>query len=613
MLKKNRCLQGAVAFMQAAALLAIGTAAQASSVGTPPGGNREPINFVAGSPFSHSTWTPAHNAHIPGIANGIGLAKHGMGLDLTSTNDSISIGHGLIHGHNTVTIRFDDLSGGGDIVTHETFRANQSVTPAEFVAILEVLANRGRGTQTLELDPSGIAEGGTFSLNHLISPRITTLVIPQNVTAQDNIRLNPLMGMMGPMVNDGTIDFFSTSNRIHTGLFYSSDRAGNVGGGTITNGTTGLISTTGINLVLAADNTITNNGTILGGGDLKFATAYGAITNGTTGLINGQRDVILLPGANPQSPPLLATVNNYGTINSTAGNIRIDSPVKNADIILNGTTTVSSTIFTGTMEAFSGYVNVRESAYNGSGNTLINGGSYQGDNGGFNIFSGTGSIIANAGNSTFNAESVTNAFQSPLFSFTTTGNVDVQDSSANGIRIAPSTGGAVNIGTGGSTTLTALSSTSGDLTVLADSGVLRTVPFAQISSAGGLKLQNLDGTNGQVIIGTGSSLTAANGNVIVAADSSAVITAAAGTAPSSNVSVGGTGSVFWGQFGISVLPPTNTVVTNGFGTIIFDEASNSNQIQLQGGVNISSSIPVAYTGSVSRSDEMIVDSGLDAE
>jgi hypothetical protein len=176
------------------------------------------------------------------------------------------------------------------------------------------------------------------------------------------------------------------------------------------------------------------------------------------------------------------------------------------------------------------------------------------------------------------------------------------------------------------TTLSATGATNGNLTVTTDTGLLRTVPFAQISAIGNLTLQNLDALsggaaspNGLLIIGTGSSIEA-GGNVTLAVDSNSTITAttAVHTGDVSNLTVNG--NVFTNAASptgcIGALPPTNTATTTTGTSVKFDiestNANGANAIQLEGGVNISAGTPVGYT-EASHPDEMIVDSGLDAE
>src|SRR5262249_49038388 len=142
--------------------------------GSPPGGNRSVPDFGFGNPFSNSSLTKASNFHVPGIANGKGLSKHGLALDLASSQATIVLDSKFMQGAKTVTI---NVNG-----TNQTFISKQVVTPAEFVAILQVLNN---GSQTLMLASNGSADGGNFSFNGLISPRITLLVVPASVTAFD--------------------------------------------------------------------------------------------------------------------------------------------------------------------------------------------------------------------------------------------------------------------------------------------------------------------------------------------------------------------------------------------------------------------------------------------
>src|SRR6185369_1448817 len=128
-------------------------------------------NAASFNPFTVSTFTPAHVAKISGIPNGLGLPGHGTDLNLGSSDANILLGKGLFKGGNSITV---DVGG-----TPTTFQAGSHVTAAEFVAIQEKLSG---GQQSLLMNSSGQATGGTFVLNPVLSPRVDDLVIQTGVT-----------------------------------------------------------------------------------------------------------------------------------------------------------------------------------------------------------------------------------------------------------------------------------------------------------------------------------------------------------------------------------------------------------------------------------------------
>src|SRR5215470_3956542 len=122
------------------------------------GGFGAQYNHVPFNPFAVSSFTPARNVHIPGIANGVGLPRHGFQLDLNSPSASIVLGSRLFHGAKSVTVTVGGVQ--------QTFQPGSQVTAAEFIAIKQVLSG---GPQLLTVDDGGIATGGTFTMNSVAS------------------------------------------------------------------------------------------------------------------------------------------------------------------------------------------------------------------------------------------------------------------------------------------------------------------------------------------------------------------------------------------------------------------------------------------------------------
>ena len=135
------------------------------------------------------------SASLPG-----GVSGPGLQLDLTSANANIALGSGLFNGAASATIAI-----GGKA---QTFSAGANVTPAEYIAIRQVL---GGGAQTLVINTAGAASGGTFRLDAAAGAQVGEIVVPRNVVAIDyaNSASNP--AVTGDIVNYGTI--YGLSNR----------------------------------------------------------------------------------------------------------------------------------------------------------------------------------------------------------------------------------------------------------------------------------------------------------------------------------------------------------------------------------------------------------------
>ncbi len=554
--------------------------------GSPPGGNRKVPDFGWGNPFAPSGLTPSKNLHVPGIANGKGLAKHGFELDLTSTASSVALRPQFFRGTKSVTI---DVGG-----TMKTYLRNDKVTPAEFVAIVQVLAKHG--SQTLDLNSAGAADGGTFLLNGLISPRITGLTIPQNVTAFDYFSSQPLIGLSGDLVNFGSIYGVSVSRRATGGLLLADNIRNEVGGIIST-----LLPTSiphalpNVSLTLAAKEDIVNSGTISSSGALNLVAA-GSIINALPPSVSAPAPVI---SANDNINLVAYSGNftNAGVIASQNSNVQFWTPVYENNITINGAG--------GTVSALNGHINVFSPAdppggkqnklmpnYTGPGNVTVNGGTYDASEG-FNLYSGTGDI--------------TGSFGAPIVSAHTTGSVDLNDTTTTGIVLNDSTGGSFKLTTGGATALNDVIVANGALSIVAADGLLQTTPGAVLTANNGsLTLQSLNsGGNGTILIGNGSNIsTEGTGGPVKIVIGSIPASPTAGPNPGNVVinNISG-GSVFFGTNGITSNAPSNTLVLKG-SDIVFDTgAKSASAITLNGGVTITAD-PVFPSATMSETNRV---------
>ena len=266
------------------------------------------------------------------------LGGQGLSLDLSSANADVVLGANLFRGASTATINV-----GG---TSQTFSAGQRVTAGEYLAIKEALAGTG---QTITLTASGIASGGDFSLN-LIGHHAGLLVIPENVTAVDNLSSSRHVLIAGDLVDYGSIIALSSNSAVTSGSIFGQN---------ITVESGGVINTqsgSNIDLTIAARGALVNQGTIGAGGNLSLVSGSGNFTNS-------------------------------GSITSTSGNVGFSAPGKSTDITINSQG--------GTVQALGGDINVRASSYGGSGNVTMTGGNFFSNN--LNVYSGSGAITGTIG------------------------------------------------------------------------------------------------------------------------------------------------------------------------------------------------------------------------
>ncbi|MBS1993016.1 MAG: hypothetical protein JSS83_21010 [Cyanobacteria bacterium SZAS LIN-3] len=275
----------------------------------------------------------------------------GLDLNLASSAAVVALMPNLFGRAPSVTL---DVGG-----TARTFRSGEHVTAAEYVAIKQVLAGN---TQTIVLDGSGVATGGSFALNAI--PRKTLeLVIPAGVTGIDNFAVGKIITINGDIVNYGSLYGLSTNGQITAGAIFAKD---------IVNGSGGLIST---QLPSALLNSIVGALPLT---DLTLG-ASGGITN--AGTISGSRNITLDSGS--------GHIANFGSVASAHGNINLSSRA-NADLNIVATG--------GTFQAAQGDINIRDAQYAGSKNVTLDGGNYLSNN--LNIWSGGGAITGSIDNVT---------------------------------------------------------------------------------------------------------------------------------------------------------------------------------------------------------------------
>jgi len=297
----------------------------------------------------------SHTRQTNELGNSIRL-KNGLDLDLTSNAQNIVLGKNLFVDGSSVQIK----TGNGT----KTVEAGSHVTPAEYLAVKQILSG---GTQTLTVDQSGRASGGSVELDSITSNsdrlRAANYVNASNVTTIGDFSKGSDFRLLGDLSNYGTVSAVSGNSNARSGAIRADD-INNFKNATITSN---------VDLTLDASGTLNNAGTINSSGALTL-TAGGALSN--SGTISAATNVDL--GA--------ANVNNRGTISSASGNVNLTG-APDAVLQVNNRR--------GTISALSGAINLRDSSYNGSQNSYITGGDLFSKT--YNMHAGQGTAYTNVG------------------------------------------------------------------------------------------------------------------------------------------------------------------------------------------------------------------------
>jgi hypothetical protein len=117
------------------------------------------------------------------------VAATALNLNLTSTQASLSAALTGLASSLAINV-------GGTLVT---VTSHSLLTPAEFIAAFQVLS---AGKQQLTLGALGSATGGSFTVSGTRLQYISNLVVPQNVTLQDNVKA---LSISGDLTDSGSI------------------------------------------------------------------------------------------------------------------------------------------------------------------------------------------------------------------------------------------------------------------------------------------------------------------------------------------------------------------------------------------------------------------------
>jgi adhesin HecA-like repeat protein len=262
----------------------------------------------------------------------------GVDLDLGSSNATVILGEGLFSKTDSVQIKVGNES--------KTFTAGSHVTPAEYVAIKQVLTGSG---QNLEITGNGTASGGQVDLSALDSgrgiTRASSLVVPVGVTAVGDFSRGSDFRLSGDLSNFGTVEALNDGRGKRAGSFYANN---------ISNQAGALISSQG-DLIIAASSNLSNDGSITSDGSVTLSAKN--LTN--SGTVSAVRDVNLSAEA----------ITNTGAITSISSNVNIDNPT----IANSGTFIIDNR--GGNISALNGAINVRTPQYTGAQNTYLVGGN----------------------------------------------------------------------------------------------------------------------------------------------------------------------------------------------------------------------------------------------
>ncbi|GEM_PF-3363425 len=396
---------------------------------------------------------------------------HSLALDLSSSDKSITLGHHLFGSSGSLTI----TEGG---VAHHV-KPGDAVTPAELAALLQVALS---GRQSLLLNSSSSADGGSISLNLFSHAHLASLVIPRGVTAVDAASKSGL-NVSGSLISDGMllgVAGGAGALSVHAGLIQVG-----TGGSITTHVPAALLGSPGaaggsVNLSLYSLSDIINSGSITASGSLLLSAA-GRIVNQSQGAAAGAPPPVIAGALGTSLMAGSGTIVNAGVISSRLGGVDINTISGQALTIINAGGQVLAPL---------GTVNVRDQTYSGKDLTRVTGGLLAGQ--AVNFHGGNGSLAVLA-----------DEIRGPVNVSAGVANVAVKqgDLDLAGMTV---TGDPTIVNTGGDVTLPA--NADGGHTLRFAGQDLAVMASGSIGGAAGLTMIDLSSSNGR-----GGSLTLAAG------------------------------------------------------------------------------------------------------
>lgn len=229
----------------------------------------------------------------------ISLGQEPFAMDLTSSTPSLTPGR-MADAAPIV------INEGG---TNKTVFPTSMLTPAERLAVYQVFSTNN---QTIQLDPNGTAVGGSFVIGPNFSNYVSSLTIPNGVTAIKDFGQSNILNLVGNLTNSGTFYAASSVPNVQVATIAASN---------INNLATGLISsvlpTDGffssfqsvLSMNLVATNNIQNMGRIESSGNLLLA-AGGSV-------VNSAQSSALASLLQNQTQPIMSALNNLSLFAAT--------------------------------------------------------------------------------------------------------------------------------------------------------------------------------------------------------------------------------------------------------------------------------------------------------
>ncbi len=400
-----------------------------------------------------------NNAVLAQTASNSGASGNkAVNLDLSSSQRNLSVGNLVKSGPVTVQVG----------QTTQSITGSDLVTAAERLAVFQVVSS---GHQSITLDGTGAAVGGSFNIGPRFSQYVSSLVIPSGVTAVKNFANNSTLNLSGNLTNNGAFYAVSTNPAV-TNATISAANIINQSRGLISSvlpaaGLPGFASAiTALSLTLNATNNFYNAGIIRSSGSLT-ATAGGSITNAAGAVMQAVNNVNLISQ--------IGNFVNAGLIAAQSGNVNFTVGQTVANMVVNGTG--------GTVQALSGSINFAGLASNGLSSLNLSGGDYLSKE--LNIDTGCGSAVVSVGNVSGKVN-------------VTAGSIDLQVSAPElSLGALNVTGDPIVINNGGSIDISTMTPIVGD-------------EFVAIAAG------NITSSNNSFIIKTYST-TGSGGNIILAA------------------------------------------------------------------------------------------------
>lgn len=438
---------------------------------------------------------PLEQSQFQAVNGRMRSVSRGVELDLTSQERTITLGDNLFGGRSSYTI-----SNGSD---SRELVAGSKVSASEYVALQQVIES---GSQTLVLDSSGKAIGGSFSLSSIDDGgrdiHAKSLVVPASVEASGDFSRRSDFRLTGDLSNFGSILALSSNGNSARASIAARD---------ITNGSGASIETVSsgqpMDLNLRAERNFHNDGLISASGNLTISAGGNFQSSGSIngGSLTVDSAVVRNSGA------LIATSGDVVFTNSLPTSLQIDS---------SG----------GRVSAENGAIKVRDRLFHEKLDTVIQGGDWISERVEINAGEGhldvnvgelTGAINAHAGTVIINAQTEVlniqelSASGDPLIS--NTNSIVLGSQVTLGAPLSVVSGGNITLD---SATLDTTSSTGhgGDILLLAGAEFTIEANVLQVTGAsfsGG----NVTYTGTAPVID--SSSTSGNaGNVVIAAFSS---------------------------------------------------------------------------------------------